>query len=136
MKANPIVWIFLLLTLAGCQTKTSLSNVVIYYVPFQFTSNESVTPDNIKEKANSIEVTDRRALAYLEKLLAKGHEGSGFDDKRVRTLILLAPGNRSIWVDAEGNLLEAGHQRRLDRKQFDDLENFVSSAVSTGGEMK
>ncbi len=137
MKANPIILIFLVLTLAaGCQTKTNLSNVVIYYVPFQFTSTESVTPENIKEKASSIEITDKPALAYLEKLLAKSREGSGFDGKRVRMLIQMSPGGRSVWVDADGNLLETSHERRLGRKEFDQLEYMVSIAVSTGGDMR
>jgi hypothetical protein len=125
-----------LILAGGCQTKTDLSKVVIFYVPFQFSSNEAVTTENLKEKANSIEITDKTTIVFLEKLLAKSHEGSGFDGKRVRLLILLTPGDRSLWVDADGNLLEANHQRRLDRKDFDQLGSLVSVAVATDGEMR
>jgi len=48
----------------------------------------------------------------------------------------MAPGGRSVWVDAEGGLLEADQKRRLDRKDFDQLESLVSLAVATGGEMR
>jgi hypothetical protein len=137
MKASRILCIFLLLILAGgCQTKTDLSRVVFFYVPFQFSSNEVITIENFKEKANSIEITDRSTLVFLDKLLAKSKEGSGFDGKRVRMLIVLTPGDRSIWADADGNLLEADKQRRLDRKDFDQLGSLVSVAVATDGEMR
>jgi hypothetical protein len=137
MKTRRILCIFLLLTLfAACRTTTKFSNVVIYYVPFEFTSNEAVTPENVKDKSNSIEITDKRTIIEMVKLFAKSREGSDFDRKRVRLLILMTPGARTIWVDANGNLLEANQQRRLPQKEFDELETLVSAAVSTGGEMK
>jgi hypothetical protein len=137
MKPHRIVCVFLLLILAvSCQTTSKFSKVVIFYVPFQFTSNEAVTPENIKDKANSIAITDKRTLNYLDKLLAKSREGPGFDRKRVRLLIIMGPGDRTVWTDDEGNLLEANQERRLGREQFDQLQNLVSAAVATGGEMR
>ena len=136
MKPASFVRIFLLLLFAaGCQS-TELSRVVVYYVPFEFESTEVVTPENLKDKANSIEFTDKKAIVSLVKLLATGREGPGFDRKRVRLLIIMAPGDRSVWVDAQGNLLEGNQQRRLDPERFDQLQALVSTAVATGGEMK
>jgi hypothetical protein len=119
----------------GCQT-TQLSKASIYYVPFQFTSTESVTPDSVREKANVIEIRDGRTLAAIEKLLRGASDKAGFDSKRVRMLLMLAPADRSVFVDADGNLLESGKEKHLPSKKFDQLQSIVSEAVSTGGEMK
>src|SRR5580704_15903833 len=121
MRTNRIVCFLLLLILAaGCQT-TQLSKVTFYYVPFQLESNEAVSPENIREKSNVVDVTDKRTLVYLEKLLAKAKAGAKFERKRVRFLLVMTPGDRSVWVDADGNLLEANAEQHLDRSNFDQL---------------
>jgi hypothetical protein len=135
--ALPFFTLFLVLTL-GCNTgdtsKPAPTKAIIYYVPFQLTPNEVVTPANIREKSNAVEITDRKAISYLDKLLAKSQEGTNFDSSRVRFQILLEHPDRSVCVDYEGNLLEGTQQRRLDAKRFDNLQELISANVTTGGE--
>lgn len=132
-----IVTLFLILA-AGCGTtgssKPASSKAIVYYVPFQLEPNELITPTNVREKSNSVEITEKRSIGHLNKLFAKSKEGSSFNASRVRFQVVLRNPDRSIFVDNEGNLLEGTQQRRLDAKGFDAFQEIISANVTTGGE--
>jgi hypothetical protein len=131
-----IAWIVLVTSALAVYASESICGIAIYYIPLQIKTYKDVTQSNIKDRAfYRGELTDKNKQRALLEIFSSVGEGSGFDQKRIRLLVVTD--NREIFVDAEGNVLDAEKKFRLDQKQFQKLKTMMTElAVSAGMEKK
>ncbi len=125
------IWILFFASLLGTEAgATKFSKALIYYIPFQVETYEPVTPENIKEKAKyTIESKDRHRISQLLDLMSGGRKCEGFDNKRVRLLVLFEGGKPEIMVDAEGNVSEGKKLHVLSAREFEKLKKLLSELI-------
>jgi len=122
----------LLLMFGFCSMALSDDNstkAMIYFIPFQVETYQPITPQNIKDKATyTLEIRSEESLSRIALIFNRNDEMTEkFDAKRVR--LLFEHKSKALYVDSYGNVLSNDKQFALSKKDFEDLQDFLSHLI-------
>ena len=105
------------------------TKAMIYFIPFQVETYQPITPQNIKDKATyTLEIRSEESLSRIALIFNRNDEMTEkFDAKRVR--LLFEHKSKALYVDSYGNVLSNDKQFALSKKDFEDLQDFLSHLI-------
>lgn len=109
------------------QAKENLTELKIFYTPFEIETYSPITPSTIEEQSHcsfQIEFTNDYKNSFYS--IFSNLKRDTFDSKRVR-LKLIGYGNAPIYVDSQGRISNKTGEYLLSESQFKDLNKLLKT---------